>query len=150
MRSAHVVLLLQATLLAACEPVAGPAADARQISWGSSFNMCVGYCRQELQVTPTEVRLVESSWNTAQLPTRVSTRPFTRPAWDSLVAAVDDSGIDGLAETYGCPDCADGGAEWVAVDGPHRKRVTFEYNRSPLQLQPVVAQLRSIRAGISH
>ena len=117
-----------------------------RIVWGASFGMCMGYCRHELQVTATEIRLTDSSWDPEHYPARISTRPMTREGWDSLTSALDASGFRSLHQTYGCPDCADGGAEWVEAGD---RRVTFEYGSSPAALQPLVLQLRTIHATVS-
>ncbi len=137
------IVAIAAAAVLACQPLVGSDA-VQEVRWGASFNMCVGYCIQELRVTPSTVRLVESSWQPAQWPERVSTQSFARAAWDHLSAGIRASGFYGLQATYGCPDCADGGAEWVETEGLRPKRVTFEYGANPQALDSVVAQLRML------
>jgi len=51
-----------------------------------------------------------------------------------------------LPETIGCPDCADGGAEWLEIillNGKKHK-VTFEYRNEPTQLKNQIIKLREI------
>jgi len=46
---------------------------------------------------------------------------------------------------YGCPDCADGGAEWVEISFDTLKhRVTFEFLNEPEELTPIVSALREL------
>lgn len=49
-----------------------------------------------------------------------------------------------LSETIGCPDCADGGAEWVEVEyvSGKKHRVTFEYMKEPDELKDYLIGLR--------
>ena len=43
-----------------------------------------------------------------------------------------------LQETYGCPDCADGGSGWVSVrDSAGERRSTFDFSGAPEILDPV-------------
>ena len=51
-----------------------------------------------------------------------------------------------LDEIIGCPDCNDGGREWVEVgDGLIQKRVTFESPEPPEELTNLLTLLRPIR-----
>jgi hypothetical protein len=43
----------------------------------------------------------------------------------------------------GCPDCADGGAEWLEIDG---KRVTLEFRSDLEPIRPLLQQVRALRA----
>ncbi len=146
MRWRMIALLVVAVAGAACDALVGSQDRVTEIGWGSSFGMCTGYCQQDLVVTPTEVRLTQTSWTPQQFPQLVSTLPLTgQSSWPILRAALDSSGFLGLQHTYGCPDCTDGGAEWVEVAyGGLRRRVTFEYGNTPQPLAVTVTYLRAI------
>jgi hypothetical protein len=117
------------------------------IRWGTSFGMCVGYCRQELEISGSLVKLTLQSWDTLRLPTQVITQPISADAFDQLLKRINDVRIEQLQDVYGCPDCADGGAEWVELESADfKKRVSFEYNRDPARLEVVLAELRAIRS----
>ena len=148
MGAARVLLPVLLAACGGCGFPTGPRADVARISWGSSFGECLGYCLEELQVTATEIRLTRSSWDALHYPAIVSTHANAPAAWDSLRSALAASRLQELAETYGCPDCADGGAEWVEVAAP-AKRVTFEYGHAPARLEAVAAQLRRLRGIVS-
>ena len=49
-----------------------------------------------------------------------------------------------------CPDCADGGAEWVELGFENKvKRVTFEYMKEPEELKTLIPSLRELMAGFN-
>ena len=52
---------------------------------------------------------------------------------------------------YGCPDCADGGSEWVEITHEGiTKRVTFEAYNSIPENNELVIQLRELRTYYSN
>lgn len=120
--------------------------DSALVRWGSSFGMCEGYCREVLEVTPTRARLTASSRDGQKYPARTSELPITASEWRSIQDRLDPGSFERLDSTYGCPDCADGGAEWVEVGGGGvDRRVTFEFGRSPAEVADVVDRLRAVR-----
>lgn len=114
---------------------------------GTSFGECIGYCRQEIEIGPSDIVVTESSWAPGQLPNRVTRVPIAPAEWSELLQLVEDNDLRGLKEVYGCPDCADGGAEFIEVqEGDDRWRVTFEYGADDVpRVQPLVSKLREIR-----
>ncbi len=55
-----------------------------------------------------------------------------------------------LKNTYGCPDCADGGEEWLDVqfsDGTVKK-VRFEYGSSVEGFEEIISSLRAHRLAL--
>ena len=144
MRSRSALLLSLALLAAGCGDVVGLGGPVTRISRGTSFGMCVGYCRSQFDVTPALLKLTQLSWD-PHVPPVVASRPSSAQTWTDLQATFDGSGFQGLRTMYGCPDCADGGAEWVEVEtGRATKRVTFEYGHSPAPLTAAVTALRGI------
>nr|WP_068890425.1 hypothetical protein [Pedobacter panaciterrae] len=66
--------------------------------------------------------------------------------FDKISSQIDEESFKNLKSTYGCPDCADGGAEWIEIKiGSNTKRVTFEYGNPPEELKPLNDHLRSIQ-----
>ena len=120
--------------------------DANVVRWGTSFGMCAGYCREDLVVEGTEVTLTRRGWQTT-LPTTTAEKPITQTAWRQLVDNIDTDTFRSLQDVYGCPDCADGGAEYIEIQtDDFTKRVTFEYGKGPEQLQAALQRLRALRA----
>ena len=49
-------------------------------------------------------------------------------------------------DVIGCPDCADGGGEWIEVTFDDTvKRITFEYGDTLEPIQNLIDQMRIIR-----
>jgi hypothetical protein len=119
--------------------------QAIEITSGTSFGMCAGYCLTELRIDSGSIELTEESWRT-ELPARTRTLPLERAAWEGLQALVDTDVFRELAGVHGCPDCADGGAEWIEIGTAEPVRITFEYGSELdgiAELQEVIRELRS-------
>ena len=134
-------------LLPSCSQLSlGTDEDANIVRWGTSFGMCAGYCREDLVVESSEVSLTRRSWQNS-LPPESLEKPLSTTAWRQLVADIDVDTFRALQDVYGCPDCADGGAEYIEIQTDEfTKRVTFEYGKGPEQLQDALQQLRALRA----
>ena len=143
------VLPLLAAVLAggvACNSVVPASDGVNAIRTTTSFGFCLGYCRTTLEVTADGMVFVEEATRQADLPRVVRTAPLSAEEWSRLVGAVDRAALEALPATVGCPDCADGGAESVEVIGTDwREQVTFEFNASLPELQPLLSRLRALR-----
>lgn len=146
-------LLLAAALLAvsACHqtsssPDAPLGADV-VLRAGTSFGHCLGYCATELRVGPREAVLTRTSRDSLRNPPLTERLPLSAEEYEALVGRVDAAAVSALPEVIGCPDCADGGAEWIEVEraGGGRKRVTFEYGATVEPIAPLVARVRALR-----
>lgn len=145
-------------LLSACrQPVFHEAFSALEFSVskenivfrvGTSFGECIGYCRTEMKVNGTTLQLKESGWNfsSMQVPDRFYTDSITVDEWNALVDAFDWRTFAALDSVIGCPDCADGGAEWLEVEYFGKvKKVTIEYGAELKGLESFLEQVRTIR-----
>lgn len=119
--------------------------NVAEISYGTSFGMCTGYCSNNLLIDNLQITFSKSKHGSAP-DTKTCTNTITQVEKDALKALLSESKITTLPNVIGCPDCADGGAEWVAVkaDGKLYK-VTFEYGRAPAELAAAVAKLRALK-----
>ena len=116
-----------------------------EVASGTSFGMCAGYCVTELRIGSSSVVLSEEAWR-AELPTRTRTLPLERSEWELIQELVDTAVFRELAGVHGCPDCADGGAEWIEVGTADPVRITFEYGADLdgiEELQKVIRELRN-------
>jgi hypothetical protein len=115
-----------------------------KIQYGTSFGMCVGYCKQSLDITSSTTELTKSGWSKSVK--TISCNEKTDSAiWNSLVKDINVSSFNKLQETFGCPDCADGGAEWVQiVTGTTTHKITFEYHNEPQEVKQYIDKLRSL------
>jgi hypothetical protein len=123
--------------------------NVRSISSGTSFGMCRGYCQQSINVTslPSQLTATKQA-NFAQPTYPLVQRSFAFPApqWDQLIGLVDLKTFQALGASIGCPDCADGGAEWIQIDGTDgNKRVTFENGRTVKGIEALIEKLRQVR-----
>jgi hypothetical protein len=116
-----------------------------EIASGTSFGMCAGYCLTELRVDSASITLTEESWR-SDLPARTRTLPLERREWNRLQELVDTAAIRLLEGVHGCPDCADGGAEWIQIGDVDSVRVTFEYGAELGGIEELQKEIRELRA----
>lgn len=145
-----VVTLLFLTILGRCTPgtISGERlSDAATIRTGTSFGMCAGYCQKDYVLNGTNVTLTTSSNNNpTQYPTRTCQTTISQESWTSLKDFVNLDAFNKLPERLGCPDCADGGAEYIEIEsGDQRHRVTFEYGKTIPGFESLVSNLRAQR-----
>ena len=119
------------------------------IKTGTSFGECNGYCKEELTITQDNIVYIKSGWDNSLQEIREEVE-ISDETWNSLSNALDKDKFESLQEIIGCPDCADGGAEWIEIDdGFLNKRVTFEYGASIPDIDNLVKELRDIRESVS-
>ena len=123
--------------------------DRLVVRSGESFGFCIGYCKRVLEIDRFEERLVTSTYLVPSTDYPTITDTFATPPqkWDSLTLFVDETTFRRLDSVYGCPDCADGGSEWVEIDfgGGDPVRVTFEYGGSVDGIEDLIGYARQLR-----
>ena len=119
------------------------------INSGSSFGMCVENCYQELSINENKAVLkVRKIRGDDEL--KKYKRSVTAQEWNDIKALIDQESFNVLPEVIGCPDCADGGAEWIEIKSfGFVKRVTFEYGQPPAQIEELVTKLRETREDLN-
>ncbi len=140
-------ITLFCTVLFSCSTpspkTSSPANAPEYILWGSSFGHCRGYCFKETRFRPGTAETLQKGWDTVQYPTQLGLETIPADLWPKFVAAFAADSFFRSEERIGCPDCADGGAEWLEVrylDKTHR--VTFEYGSSPTGMERLLDALR--------
>ena len=131
-------LALITTFLLSCNTTKKAQTDTQVLSLkhGVSFGHCVGYCTRELVYTPGKVVYTQSSRNGDSYPTKETVRDYSKADFDALIKAIDWNKWETMPETIGCPDCADGGAEYIEiVTEKGTKRVVFEAHSQPEGLE---------------
>lgn len=142
--TAIILIAIAGFLLAGCNKE--NLQDANTIKYGTSFGMCVGNCYNELTVTPNKLSISRIS-TTAKDP-KVCTQSFNNEQWQQLRDKIDIKKFKALNTVYGCPDCADGGAEWIEIQqGETKHRVTFEYHNEPEAVKAYISLLREHTAS---
>lgn len=119
--------------------------EIKQISYGTSFGECIGYCKHNLNIKKGSITYNCSGWiDTLQTITRTETIPDS--VWNLVSTGLKINEFMDLPEVIGCPDCADGGAEWLEIElnGGTKHKVTFEYNHEPQALKFYIPFLRQL------
>lgn len=139
-----ILLIFFSTILyLSCEKATLFAKSGEILVYGTSFGECQGPCYQEVLVNEKgEVEflvryngLEESSQFNTFMPDEVQ---------QSIENEFSLSNLQSLDDVIGCPDCADGGAEWLELRraGQSVKKVTFEFGKAPKEIEKVVDLLR--------
>ena len=117
----------------------------KNINYGTSFGMCVGYCKHDINLTKDSINSNCSGWNNSVTP-KSETVVQSAAIWDDLKVKFNSTAFFNKKEVIGCPDCADGGAEWVEIEmsDNNKHKVTFEYQNEPEELKEFVSTLRKI------
>lgn len=125
--------------------------SVQEIGYGTSFGMCVGYCLNSIVMVNTGQITFSKIANGANPSRKTCAKEITEAEVNTLKALVKTTDFDKLPEVIGCPDCADDGAEWVALrmDGK-AKKVTFEYGKAPNKLRDLVIELGEIKEKFKH
>ncbi|MDG1889924.1 MAG: beta-propeller domain-containing protein [Verrucomicrobiota bacterium] len=127
-------------------PPGEPGQSIVSISTGSSFGECLGYCETSLHVEPNRLTF-QARAPDQSLPT-FRQSDYGNSDWNRLIPLIDWKAFLEISEKIGCPDCADGGAEWIEISVPGRThRVTFEYGASVKEMGPILKSLRLLRSG---
>ena len=120
-----------------------------QINSGTSYGECWGYCVFELELDNSNALFTASSWGSwyDEFLDLLLEDNLSQEEWQQLVALIDFEYFQSLDDVYGCPDCADGGAEFIEIvyDGV-AKQVTFEAYTEIDGIQAFTILLRDLRA----
>ena len=141
-------LVVLSLLAAACQSVEPE--GSLVITTGTSFGECLGYCAHEIVIAETEII---STWFAygGDEPEITETNGMAPNLWLSLVSVIDWPALEALDDVLGCPDCMDGGAEWVlVVQGDREKKITIEYGATVASIQPLIDAVREIRGRYPH
>ncbi|RZL50197.1 MAG: hypothetical protein EOO93_23745 [Pedobacter sp.] len=121
--------------------------NLNSISYGTSFGMCGGYCVQSISISDAKLTFTKSKHG--QTPdTKTCSKNISDEEVNSIKDLLNASQIANLPELIGCPDCADGGAEWISVtaDGKTHK-ITYDYGKPPKELEAAAAKLKVLKDG---
>lgn len=114
-----------------------------RISQGTFYCECFGECLT--LVTAAEGTFDVSTYQTCSPSSTIQLDcGIFLPAaeFQALARLVDWDAFRSLEEPIGCPDCADGGGQWVEISrGGEVHRVTYEYGNPPTELAELVSEL---------
>ncbi|TSJ42337.1 hypothetical protein [Fluviicola chungangensis] len=141
-------ITLFASFLFSCnttKPVA-PDNTIISITHGTNFGHCRGYCRKEVVFSEDQIVYFESSVDSTRNPVKTEKFDNSSAKWKSIADKIDWNTFKNLEESYGCPDCADGGSEYIEIKTTNgTKRVTIEFNKENPELEPLLTELRTQR-----
>ena len=141
--------LLSLLLVATACNTTKPAASADviiSVTHGTHFGHCRGYCRKEVIFSEKQVSYIESSVDEKTNPEKKQNFDLSAGNWKNITTKIDWNKFQKLEESYGCPDCADGGSEYIEiVTAKGTKRVTIEFNKELSELEPLLTELRKQR-----
>jgi hypothetical protein len=151
MRTALLPILFLLSALASADPVA-PSTEVVEVAYGTSFGECVGYCVQELHISGGDVVFLAQGWyapdaSQHKLEDVRSKQFLSRQETEELWRLVLDVKYGDIPERIGCPDCNDGGAEWLefTTSGHKTKKIEFEWGKAPEALRALAARCKQIR-----
>lgn len=114
------------------------------ISYGTSFGMCAGYCHNELSISGSKTTMTRQK-NGDPTATKKCNSSIDESAVNEIKKLLNTDEVYKLPKVIGCPDCADGGAEWVAFKSNGKEyKITFEYGNAPEALKMAVEKLRGV------
>ena len=110
------------------------------VNYGTSFGERLGYCYHNIKITETEIEYNATGWlQNDKIPNITISQQIDEADWLRIINEINFIIFRNLDEVIGCPDCADGGAEWVEIITNNLShKVTFEYQNEPDQLKELV------------
>lgn len=116
-------------------------ANISSIEYGTSFGSCIGYCHQKVVFTEGEITKTLSPTRSKDLKMKTCSKKWK--GFQQLITTIDHQAFLSLDEVIGCPDCADGGAEWIEITTPQGSRkVQYEYGKEPKEVKSFITDLR--------
>lgn len=110
---------------------------------GTSYGHCIGYCVKEERYQELSIRMMQFSRDSVNYPGKISEVPLQDGEFAELISLIDWNKWNQLETVIGCPDCADGGAEYVEITTPQgTRRVTFDAGSDPDGLQKLLDKMR--------
>lgn len=115
------------------------------VTYGTHFGHCRGICRKELHLSDGKTWTVQAGNDLKTNPEEKQELPFDKKSWNQLTVSIDWNTFNKLQEVIGCPDCADGGTEYITITtGTEKKTVKFEYGSQQEMMEPYLNQLREL------
>ncbi len=119
------------------------------IKYGTSFGMCVNYCKTDLVLVNAKATLARSK-NGNNPDTKTCSKELDESTLTELRNQINVDAFNKLPDVIGCPDCADGGAEYLEItNNGSTKKVVFEYNKAPTEIANTVNQLKAIVTSLN-
>ena len=120
--------------------------DIISIEYGTSFGECLGYCQHSIKITSNLIEYeAVSIVSPEEFPDIHYQKSITTDEWDEITDEINFLVFRNLDEVIGCPDCTDGGAEWIDIETSSvSHKVTFEYMNEPEEVTDLINELREL------
>ncbi|WP_299611381.1 hypothetical protein [uncultured Aquimarina sp.] len=124
--------------------------DSIKFKYGTFAGECIEYCDTELTITSKGVRYIESSPNyrkdLPKLPPKIKTYNISFNDYNKIINSINIEKITKLDNRIGCPDCDDGGAEWIEIKYDNIiKKVTIKYGAEIEGIKNLMKIIREIQ-----
>jgi hypothetical protein len=122
--------------------------EVQLIKYGTSYGFCKGYCHRELVINCEKIIVTQIWWqkgrrDTLNFPDKIDTVNIKFTEWQDLLKQIDKQAFLSLPSTIGCPDCDDGGSEWIEISFKDSKRkITFESGKTIDSIHGLINLLR--------
>lgn len=151
-----IILLLSTFLVSSCgfidlNPKSSTDLSTITIKSGQSFGFCIGKCHAEMTIKGQNMEFLvkERNFETGVLENKeyAYNEVLTKEKLDKIGNLIEVEKFFKLDEVYGCPDCADGGSEWIEITTTEdkTKKVTFEYGKTVPEIENLIKLLREER-----
>ena len=132
--------------------ILNPLPQEIRIDSGTSFGECTGYCIFQLIIENGNAHFVAYSWwdvlSFTDFTDLVLDIVLTDTEWNNILSYINFDYFQTLDDVYGCPDCADGGTEWVEISIDNEiKKVTFEAYTEVNGIEDLILILRELRTN---
>lgn len=119
--------------------------DIEYIKYGTSFGECIGYCKNDITIRDSEIDFHKSGWDkTDSLPEFSDKESLDTKHWTELINKINIDSFFKLDSVIGCPDCADGGAEWIEIKSKGKThKIIFEFHNEPKETKEYIGYLRT-------
>lgn len=147
MRSARLLIMCLLSTIASANP-AMPSANVVEIAYGTSFGECLGYCNQEVHISGRNIEFLAGGRSTKRDLDDVRSRAVMNGGEaEALWRLAQIVKYTDFPERIGCPDCTDGGVEWLEfrTEDHKTKKIAFEFGKAPLALRALVARCSQIQ-----
>lgn len=144
-----------ALALAACANDGATSSDGvTRVVSTTSFGMCLGYCTTRLEISEGQAVLIRQArggrgGGDASRPDQRFSMPLSSSEWQEIQRLATSADLGALPDVVGCPDCADGGAEGLTIEGSSgSESVSFGFGANLAPAQPLLDRVRALRARL--
>jgi hypothetical protein len=114
--------------------------EALIVRGGYSFGECLSNCKTTVEISGDKTKAILAAYQYSGSTTATKTCEVAIQAEDvnKAIAGLQFSQFKALQKVYGCPDCADGGAEWIEIQqGSQSYKVTYDYKKPPAEVKEI-------------